>query len=299
MSTIGYNHFRLLAIFVTVVEAGSFAAAARQLRSSRSRVSEQISQLELDLGVRLLQRSTRQLSITTEGQQVYDQAKILPEMLHSIESITAPETPSGRVSITLNHDIAHKYLLPVIPEFEARFPDVKLDLILEDKRVNLISENIDLAIRIGIPKDESLIARVMHEERFGLFASTQFLEKYGTPKNLDDLQKLCWVLIMIQNNESNIQHLRQFDRTVTLKPETFYRCNSPLMAQKMVLKGLGVGALLPTTVSQDVSCGRLKHIMPTIHSEPLVFSLVYPSRRQIPLRTRVVIDYLLNVNVFN
>lgn len=298
LSTINFTHLRLLAIYATVVEAGSFAAAARKLRSSRSRISEQVAQLEADLGVRLFQRSTRQLNITPEGREIYEQARQLPGILQGVEAITTPSEPSGRVVITLNHDIAHKFLLPVLPLLQQRYPAIQLDLVLDDARLDLIGEQIDLAIRIGIPKDEALIARVMHEERFALFASPEFLARYGTPKSLKELEKLPWV-ILSQTAQTEIKHLRQNNRSILIKPTQFSRCNSPLMVQKLVMNGLGIGALLPGTVSQEVADGKLVQVMPSITSEAMVFSLVYPSRRQLPARTRAVIEFLLKAAVFN
>lgn len=297
MSTIDFAHLRLLAIFATVVEAGSFAGAARKLRSSRSRISEQVAQLEADLGVRLFQRSTRQLNITPEGRQIFEQAHQLPGILQGVEAITTPSEPSGRVAITLNHDIAHKFVLPVLAQLQTRHPAIQLDLILDDDRLDLIGEQIDLAIRIGIPKDESLIARVMHEERFALYASPTFLQQHGTPKTLKELQQLPWI-VLSQTAQSEIKNLRQHNKSISIKPAHFYRCNSPLMVQNMVINGLGIGALLPGTVSREVAEGQLIRLMPSISSEAMVFALVYPSRRQLPARTRAVIDFLLTEDVF-
>ena len=299
MSDINYSHLKLLAIFSTVVETGSFASAARKLNSSRSRISEQVALLEKDLGVRLLQRSTRQLTITTEGQQVYEQARQLPNILQGIEAIATPEAPSGRVAITMNHDIAHKYVLPVLSQFQALYPQVQLDLILDDSRVDLIAEQIDLAIRIGIPKDDSLIARIMHEERFILCASPHYLDSVGTPKNKTDLEKLRWITLWQGNKEQrDVQYLQKQGKSYEIKLNNFYRCNSPHMVQQMTLQGLGISALLPSTVQDALDKGDLKHVMPSISSEAMVFSLVYPSRRQVPQRTRVLIDYLLAANMF-
>jgi len=298
MSTIDFGHLRLLAIFSTVIEAGSFAAAARKLGSSRSRISEQISALEADLGVRLLQRSTRQLQITTEGQKVYEQARLLPDILHGVEAITTPSVPSGRVAITMNHDIGHKYLLPVLSEFQQQYPQVELDLILDDAPLDLIAEQIDLAIRIGVPKDESLIARVMHEEKFELFASPELLQQWDTPDTIEQLERMPWVTLLTGGG-SNIQQLRYRDSALLIKPAETYRCNSPLMVQQMVVQGLGVGALLPSTVSESIEQGDLVRLMQDVSSETMVFSLVYPSRRQLPSRTRVLVDYLLQKQIFS
>jgi DNA-binding transcriptional LysR family regulator len=141
MSTIGNAHLRLLSVYATVVEVKSFAEAARRLKSSRSRVSEQVSQLEVVLGVRLLQRSTRQLIVTSEGAGVYEQARRLPQLLQDIESLVASTEPSGRVAITMNHDTAHKFVLPILEEFQSLYPSIQLDLVLNDERVDIIARS--------------------------------------------------------------------------------------------------------------------------------------------------------------
>ncbi len=298
MSTIKFNHLHLLAIFSTVVDAGSFAAAARKLMSSRSRISEQVAALESDLGVRLLQRSTRQLTITDEGKQVYEQAIKLSAILQKVESITTPAVPSGRVTITMPHDIAHRFVLPALAGFRKRYPEIQLDMMPNDTRLNLIGEQIDLAIRIGIPKDESLIARVMHEERIGVFASPSYLKQVGGVKTLKSLEKCHWILFS-QLQHSSVQHMRHNNKLVEIKPKSFYRCDSPLLIQQMVIQGLGVGSMIPNTVEQEVKEGRLVQLMPSLTSEPMVFALVYPSRHQVPPRTRALIDYLLETKIFS
>jgi len=298
LSTINFSHLRLLAIFATVIETGSFAATARRLHSSRSRISEQVAQLEEILGIRLLQRSTRQLNITPEGQQVYEQARQLSGILQNVDAATISEVPQGRVAITMNHDIAHKYVLPVLAQFQQRYPQVQLDLILSDDKLDLISEQIDLGIRVGIPKDDSLIARLMHEEYFAIFANPKYLQQFGVPKTVKELEKYHWISLT-QTSRNDVQQFRQKNKTIEIRPHSFYRCNSPLMVQQMIINGLGIGALLPTTVSAEIERGALIQLMPSLSSEALVFSLVYPSRHQVPLRTRVLIDYLLEAKIFN
>jgi len=298
MSTIEFSHLRLLAIFATVVDNGSFAAAARRLHSSRSRISEQVAALESSLGIRLLQRSTRQLKVTDEGKLVYEHARQLSLILESVEAVATPAVPRGRVSLTMPHDIAHKFLLPLMKDFQEKYPEIQLDLMPDDSRLNLISDQVDLAIRVGIPKDESVIARVMHEERFGLFASPDYVRQSGNPESPEQLQGCHWIL-MDQLDRGGVVHLRLHDDNLIIRPASFYRCNSPLLVQQMVMAGLGVGSLLPNTVEADVAAGSLIHLLPSISSEPLFFTLVYPSRRQVPLRVRTVIDYLLEKNLFS
>ena len=298
MSTIEFSHLRLLAIFATVVDNGSFAAAARRLHSSRSRISEQVAALESSLGIRLLQRSTRQLKVTDEGKLVYEQARQLSHILESVEAVASPAVPRGRVSLTMPHDIAHKFLLPILADFQEKYPEIQLDLMPDDSRLNLISDQVDLAIRVGIPKDESVIARVLHEERFSLFASPDYLRKVGSPESAEELQGCHWIL-MDQLDHGGVVHLQQQKENIIIRPGSFYRCNSPLLAQQMVIAGLGLGSLLPNTIEEHVAAGQLIHLMPSLSSEPVFFSLVYPSRRQVPLRVRTVIEYLLESQLFS
>ncbi len=292
-----FANLKLLAVFATVVENGSFAAAARALNSSRSRISETVAQLEAALGVRLLQRSTRKLSLTQEGERVFAEACKLSQILHDTEAAISPPMPSGRVTLTLGHDIAHSVLLPVLADFYQAYPQIQLDLLIDDHKRDLIAEQIDLALRIGIPKDDSLIARVLHKEQVIVFASPSYLAKVGEPQNLSQLAACNWISLK-QASADNVQRFLQQGQLVEITPNTVIRCNSPLMVKKMVQAGLGVGALLPTTIRDELKKGELVQIMPSLTSDPIIFALLYPSRRQLPLRTRVVIDYLLAAKLF-
>ena len=141
MSTINYSHLKALAIFASVVECGSFAEAARRLGTSRSRVSEQVAGLEASLDVRLLQRTTRQLMLTDEGNAVFSHAKKCHEILHGIDEELRQTAPKGRVSITVTNDIAHKFLLPLLPEFKRRYPEIDLHIVSSDDKLDLIAQN--------------------------------------------------------------------------------------------------------------------------------------------------------------
>ncbi len=297
MSTIGNAHLRQLAVFACVVDTKSFAAAARQLHSSRSRVSEQVSQLEGVLGVRLLQRSTRQLIVTSEGHEVYEQARRLPQILQEIEGIINNAEPSGRVAITMSHDIAHNFFMPLLETFLSAYPKIQVDLTLNDGPVDIIAEQIDLAIRIGFPKDNSLIGRVLHEDRLQMFASPNYLARTGTPKTIDAIEKCRWITLS-QHAFGDVQRYRQKNKTIDVRPQEFHRCNSPLMMIKMAIGGLGIAPLLPSVIKGAIDNKQLVRVLPKVESEPLVFSLVYPSRHQVPQRTRALIDHIINSNMF-
>lgn len=293
MSTVNYSHLRLLAVFATVVETGSFAAAARNIGSSRSRVSEQVSQLENVLGIRLLQRSTRQLLVTREGAEIYDKARRLPDILGEVENTVTASEPAGRVALSMNHDFAHKFLLPLLPEFQSRYPKITLDLAIDDEVRDMIAQQIDLSIRIGLPNDSALVGRVLHEESLCVFASPLYEKKFGLPKTVKDAEKHRWIILPQISSQSVLLRSKRGRKGIEISPRDFYRCNSPLLMQKMILNGLGIGALLPSMVREEIKRHKLKEVLPSYNSEPLIFSLVYPSRKQVPQRTRVLIDFLL------
>lgn len=292
-----YEQLKLLAIFATVVEQNSFAAAARKLSSSRSRVSEQVAKLEQLLQVRLLQRTTRKLSLTNEGEQVYKHAVRLESVLKDVEVVINSEVPSGRVALTVNHDIAHKFILPKLAKLKQTYPQIDLDLLLEDQAQDLIMEHIDLAIRIGTPKDSSLIARTLFKDSFALFASPEFLKQHYMPETIEELEGLPW-LVLPQIFELNKLQALLNNKPVEIKPKQYQLCNSPFMLQRMVTQGLGVSLLLPSTVKQEVEEGKLVRILPELTGEQMQFSVMYPSRKQLPKRTQTVIDFLIAEKIF-
>ena len=297
MSTIGVQHLKGLALFSSVVDEGSFAAAARLHNTSRSRMSEQITQLEADLGVRLLQRSTRKLSLTEEGRRVYAKASQLSRVLEETSEIASQQQPSGRVSITTTHDVGVAQLLPALASFRKLHKDVELDVILSDQRLDLIAEGIDLGLRVGLPRDDSLIGRVLYEDRFGLYASPDYLSRLGTPAKQGDLAAHRWICLSYVS-PGGVNRLYQDEDMVTVQARHFEMCNSPLMTIRMAVAGMGIAQLFPSTVREEVATGQLVRLMPELAGSPMIFSLVYPSRKQMPKRTRALIDHLLKARLF-
>lgn len=177
-------------------------------------------------------------------------------------------------------------------------PKIELSLVLDDRKLDLIAEQLDLGIRIGYMQDDSLVARVMHQEQPKLFASPAFIAQHAAPTTLQSLALKPWVLPLGLVHNNKVQ-LLQNNRQIECELTDVYRCNSPLMIQKMVAQGLGIGLLLPTTVRREINRGELVPVMSSLSAQALVFSLVYPSRKQVAARTRVVIDYLLQSQLFN
>ncbi|MHA2850064.1 LysR substrate-binding domain-containing protein [Vibrio harveyi] len=297
MSTIDHSKLKHLAIFATVIENGSFAQAARILNTSRSRVSEQVAQLEEALGVRLVQRSTRRLSLTKEGSEVYEIASALPSLVECINDIASSKEPSGVVTLSLSNDIAQSFLLPLLERFKQKFPKIQLNLVVDDNTSNLIDGEVDLAIRTSFQENSSMVARTLRKERTGIYASSDYISKYGKPESVTDLENHHWLTLSQASSDGSQFFYLDNNTRVVVRPSNFYICNSPYTIQKMLLSNLGLGVILPSSMKEEVQAGRLIQVMPELLGQELTISLLYPSRHQVPKRTRCVIDFLLKENL--
>ena len=287
------NDLKRLAIFSHIVEQGSLTAAARHLRMGRSAVSEQLTALEASLGIRLLNRSTRNITPTVEGQAIYQQARRINDVLISVTELTEKEEPKGRVCVTATYDFAERWLIPTLPALLEHYPDIRLDLRLSDTPVDLITSGVDLAFRIGRPRDENLIARPIARENPIAIASQRYINKRGIPSQPDELSSHTWVLLE-HLNQNNKVTLTGPEGTYEFSPEDYHFADSPIAARVMIECGLGIGLHLPNMVQAQLHNGELVKILPEYHEEMLTYSLVYPSRKHLPMRTRCVIDFFLN-----
>ncbi len=181
-----------LDLFLDVVIQGSFAKAAGVRNIDRSALSKQIKILEDDLGVRLLNRSTRALSLTDAGKEIYKQAEAVRELLANTQRIAESyhSTPKGLLRITSSTLFGKIYIQPAVNRFMEKYPDTHIKLVLEDRRVDIIGESFDIAFRIGPPRDSNMIARKIANSNSALLASESFIEKYGNPKTPEELAKL-------------------------------------------------------------------------------------------------------------
>lgn len=281
-----------LAMFALVVNEGNFSRAAQTLGVSRSRISEHIATLEKNLATRLLQRTTRKLTLTEDGKRLYPHAANLLKSLDSIHELLDQEQLSGLIRITATLGFAGKWLLPALQEFNERYPAIHFDIIISDQRLDLIEDQIDLAIRIGTLNDESFIARPLFKQELIIAASPIYLDKYGPINSINDLKKATWLLIP-QLNEHNKITLIKGNKEITFKPEKFHITDSPDLRQEMTENGMGIGIILPTMITAESQKNFIR-LCPQWHGGVLDFSLIYPSRRQVPLRTRTLIDFLLN-----
>ena len=284
-----------LRLFVQVSDLGSFSAAARSAHSTPSAVSRQISRLEEHLGTRLIQRTTRQQVLTEAGEIYLRHARQIVEDMdtarRAVSDLSA--APSGVLRVTMEADLAQTLLSPVLPEFLATYPDLRLQLHTSATMEDLIGRGIDVAVRVGHLENSSLIAKRLTMSRSLLVASPDYLERNGTPLHPQDLSRLSCLSFRVEADQIT-WHFKAGDSVLSVPVSGPVQVGSLVLLREAARSGLGV-AMLPTwIVRDDLQAGTLVPVLPGFPLEPPAtpISAVYPSGRNLASKVRVFIDFL-------
>jgi DNA-binding transcriptional LysR family regulator len=282
-----------LRIFVKVVDRGGFAAASKDLGLTPSAVSKLVSRLEDRLGARLLHRTTRRLALTPEGETYHARAR---DILAAIEDAEAEvsrsgQRPRGRLRVSCCSFATH--LMPVMPDFTARFPEVELEFAITDRVVDLLAENGDVAIRIGTVQDPSLVARKVTEVRRGLFAAPSYLASHGSPRRPDDLRDHdCIVTRLVPSSHRWPFREGGQERVVEVGPRV--QVDSGYAALQLAIAGGGIVRLTDMIVAQAVREGRLEPVLSESHVvQVLPLSVVHPQGRHRMPKVRAFLDFIV------
>jgi len=282
-----------LLMLLEVIEQGSFAKAAGSRNIDRSVISKQISRLEEDLGIRLLNRSTRSFSLTAAGAEMIKKAVELRELLSDTLRIAENynKEPRGLLKITCPPIIGQRYLQSVIIEFQKRFPQVEVELRLDDRLIDIVSEGFDLAFRIGAPKDSSLVARSIARNRWLILATPSFIENYGLPKKVEDMLDLPAATYSSSHIKMNtIKYLDQYSEPHEQKMKSTFRANDGDVLKMKILSGTAYGLLPAFLINNEIKEGRLIPLLTNlqlIEDKPMY--AVYP-HRDLPVRTQLFLD---------
>jgi DNA-binding transcriptional LysR family regulator len=278
-------------VFARVVQAGSFTKGAAQLGMPKSTVSRKVSELEERLGSRLLQRTTRKLSLTDVGRTYYDYcARIVGEMEEAERAVNSLQgTPRGLLRITAL--VNASFLGPIVSEFLERYPEVQLELFCTQRTVDLIEERYDLGIRAGVLADSTLIARSLGSVRWFVVATPAYLAKHGRPRSPKDLQKHEWLLFGA-GAAGTVVNLERGDASVqmSVSPRLFVSDMEVLHAA--VNAGLGIGILPAFQCIQDLRTRRLERVLGDWDLPSTPVHVVYPSTRHISPKVKTFIDHL-------
>lgn len=283
-----------LIAFHSVVKHSSFAKAAEELSLSPSGVSRIVTRLEERLGVRLVQRTTRSLSLTEAGAAFYARAsQILADLMDAeaeVQKSTAQ--PRGNLRMTASITFGQLYIAPVFPELLAAFPDISIDLLLTNRFVDIIDEGVDLAIRIGALSDSRLIARRLCTNQRILVASPTYLERCGTPARPEDLGEHA-VVIYTGFTRPREWKLIGPEGPVSVAVAGRFSTNNIEVLGNSARAGLGITVGPTLSVHRSLLSGELVRVLPNYEFEQSAIFAVYPSARQLSTKVRAVVDFLV------
>jgi DNA-binding transcriptional LysR family regulator len=284
----------LVAVFTRVVELGSFTAAARALKLPKSSVSRAVTRLEDGLGVRLLQRTTRRLGLTQAGARYLAEVRGPLQRLAEASSDVAELTrePRGLVRLSLSPEMGDNAISPLLVEFVRKYPKVQIDLVITSRRVNLVEEGIDLALRNGTLGDSSLVARKVANSALGLYAAPSYLNKRGRPRRLSDLTAHDCIVYRTEGELMpwRLTGPRGLEQVSVHGPITADDLGS---IRLLVLSGLGISLFPDVVVHADEQSGALERVLPAYALKGGATYLVSPPLRHVPSRVTVLRDFLL------
>ncbi|MEQ9150722.1 MAG: LysR family transcriptional regulator, partial [Parvibaculum sp.] len=279
------------AVYARVVELGGFTAAADALGLSKSMVSRQISTLEDALGVRLLNRTTRRISLTEAGAVVFERAqRIVTEAQEAAEEATCVEgAVRGQLRINAPMSFGISQLGPVMPEFMARYPELTVDLVLNDRRINLIEEGFDVSLRISALTDSSLIARQLAPVERYIVGSPAYFEKHGVPKRPSDLAGHDFMLytLLSRPNILEMENAKGEKEQVELKGR--FLCNNADAMVEMMLKGTGLVFSPDVLCHRHLKSGALVRVLEDWTVPALTLHAIYPHSRHLAAKVRAFV----------
>jgi DNA-binding transcriptional LysR family regulator len=284
---------RALATFVRISETGSFSAVARESNSTPSAVTRLVGQLEEHFRVRLFHRTTRHLSLTEDGQDLLAHARNIIEATTDLEDTIGHQrtAPTGRVRVGLTNGAA-RLLTPALMDLLTRYPGLSVDFVVREQFGDLIEDRLDLAMRLGQPTDASLVARSIGEFGRALVASPSYLERHGAPS---DPAALTTHRCIVQDVDpvSTTWLFNGPDGPHSIEVTSAFSANNAEVVRQAALAGHGIALLPEPQVLDDILGARLYRLLPDYPTDRTKAFLVYPSRRHLPPRTRVVIDFLV------
>lgn len=292
---------QLLAIrtFVRIADAGSFGRAADQLGLPRSTASKLIQDLENMLGIKLLQRTTRQATITPEGAAYYERAVQLLGELDDMNAMARDERaqPRGRLRVDIGSSLANLALIPALPAFRARYPDIELRLGVSDRPADMISEGIDCVIRGGALADSSLVARKLCELDMLVCAHRTYMERYGLPSHPSELpgaHRLVGYFSSLTGKSFPLLFERAGER-VEVSTDGSVAVNESTAHLGSLLAGLGIGLNFRFQAQPYLDRGELIEVLPQWRQARMPLYAMYPQNRHMNARTRVFVDWAAEI----
>lgn len=284
--------FSAIPVFVAVVECDGFSSAARKLGVSKSAVSKRITSLENKLGVQLLYRTTRRLSLTEAGEHYYQNAVKALRFASEAEDavIQRQAQPQGRLRINTPMSFGRLHIAPLIPRFLERYPEIQIDMVMDDRVVDLIEGRFDIAIRGGDLPDSSLVARKLAPMHSMICASPDYIARHSMPQvpaELVDHNCLHFSYTM-----SEWSFTKQGEEEV-VRATGNYLVNNGEALREVLLRGMGIGRAPTFIVGSDIAAGRLVQVLPDYRMPTKALYALFPERQHLPAKVRVFIDFVV------
>ncbi|EQA5335356.1 TPA: LysR substrate-binding domain-containing protein [Klebsiella pneumoniae] len=294
------DRFDAMRAFSRVVEAGSFTKAAQTLHMSKTTVTQLIQQLESRLRVRLLHRTTRKLGVTPDGAVYYERViRLLADMEDAENSLSsAAMTPRGRLRVDVPSPLARLILVPALPAFHARYPDIQIDMGVSDREVDLIGDNVDCVLRGGQITDQSLIARHVGDLQIGVYVAPSYVERLGAPAHPRELQNTDHCIVgFLSSRTSKIDPLVLCSENERIEITGNYvlAVDDGNACLEAGLVGLGVIALPNYMAAAHQAVGALIPLFTQWRISPMPLYLAFPPNRHVNAKLRVFIDWIVEL----
>ncbi|MEC4595027.1 MULTISPECIES: LysR family transcriptional regulator [Nitrospirillum] len=288
------DRLRAFEVFATVVARGGFAKAADALNTSPANVTRYVNELETYLGSRLLNRTSRRLSLTEAGEALYERAQTILEEVAEAEALASATTlkPRGRLRVNAPLSFGIRHLAPLWPRFMAQYPDVLLDIALTDRVVDMVEEGFDLGIRISRGGSPTYAARKLATSRNVLCAAPDYLASHGVPKTPDCLASHVRVAYSYTGVPEDWVLLDPEGKPVTVRIPIRLMTNNGDTARAAALAGQGIIWQPTFLIGDDLRAGRLVPVLPDHRIPDIDILAVYPSRRHVSAKVRALIDFL-------
>ena len=290
------NRIQDIAAFVVSVRSGTYTAAAKSLGKTRSAIGKSVTRLENQLNVRLLNRSTRGLSLTDDGQALFERCQVILDDLENVNLLMdrRSQTPSGNLKITAPLAFGKRHVMPHVNQFLKRYPEVNANLALTDRFVDIIEEGFDIAIRVGhAVEDSRIITRTIFNQSMITCASPQYIEQYGEPAHPDELENFN--TIFFQNNMRNrIWRYREEGTAIQFNHPNKLIIDDTESILEAALEGFGIAHLPQYIADKALSNGKLVEVLEKFKAPSEPIRLTYPSKRHLSPKIRHFIDFLVD-----
>lgn len=284
-----------IAVFVAVVNAGSFTAAAKQLGHSTSYVSKEVTRLEKRLASRLLNRTTRTISLTDAGKSYFERcSQIVIDAENAERSIShLQDTPRGLLRINAPMSFGLNYLCEYLPEFAKLYPELRLEVEFNDRMIDVIAEGFDVVIRAGQIDNSNLVARKFLSSKAVVVASPEYLKRNGRPNTPAELKHHDQIVYSLAPNPSSWEFYKE-DEGLTINLDPRIICNNAEIEMAMVKKGVGIAILPMFICEQDIASGEVEVILGDYDTFEIGVYAVYPHRQYLTPKVRVFVDFIVD-----